>query len=196
MHNLTENLSCARYPRAIVLCTDLATDLVRRSARPLLVLDCQAPLLLGCVPHRDVSPFSYDTGRGVRAASLASHGQTAVLHEELTQVTSLGCPPCPLLHCCSRPPTPLLALQLALQQHIPPPLSSAADSSARQQLPARPTAAMLNEHSFHRNAAMPASTAATTAASSRTPSAATTPAMRTGHPSLQRPSAHPYQLVF
>ena len=49
----------------------------------------------------------------------------------------------PLLHCCSRPPTPLLALQLALQQLIPPPFSSAADSSARQQLPARPTAAML-----------------------------------------------------
>ena len=41
-------------------CRDLATDLVRGSARPLLVLDCQAPLLLGCVPHRDVSPFSYD----------------------------------------------------------------------------------------------------------------------------------------
>ena len=49
----------------------------------------------------------------------------------------------PLLHRCSRPPTPLLALQLALQQPIPPPLSSAADSSARQQLPARPAAAML-----------------------------------------------------
>ena len=49
----------------------------------------------------------------------------------------------PLLHCCARPPTPLLALQLALQQPIPPPFSSAANSSARQQLPARPTAAML-----------------------------------------------------
>ena len=49
----------------------------------------------------------------------------------------------PLLHCCSRPPTPLLALQLALQQPIPPPLSSSADSSARQQLPARPAAAIL-----------------------------------------------------
>ena len=66
-------------PASYLLCTDLATDLVRGSARPLLVLDCQAPLLLGCVPHRDVSPFSYDTGRGVRAASLASHGQPAVL---------------------------------------------------------------------------------------------------------------------
>ena len=42
------------------------------------------------------------------------------------------------------------------------------------------------EHTFYRNAATPASIAATTAASSctRTPSAATAPAMRTGRPSL------------
>ena len=66
-----------------------------------------------------------------RCGSAAAHG------------AGWGAAAWPLLHCCSRPPTPLLALQLALQQPIPPPLSSSADSSARQQLPARPAAAML-----------------------------------------------------
>ena len=42
-------------PASYLLCTDLATDLVRGSARPLLVLECQAPLLLGCVPRRPVT---------------------------------------------------------------------------------------------------------------------------------------------
>ena len=85
---------------------------------------------------------------GARAASLADLRQTAVLHSGVKARSSrrshpLACPSWPVLRCCSRPPTPLLALQLALQQPIPPPLSSSADSSARQQLPARPAAAIL-----------------------------------------------------
>ena len=76
---------------------------MRGSARPLLVLDCQAPLLLGCVPHRDVSPFSYDTGRGVRAASLASHGQSAVPFNPRGRAHAGYIPWLPTL-----PPAPLL----------------------------------------------------------------------------------------
>ena len=97
----TPDVDSTRYLRATLSCTDLATDLVRGSARPLLVLDCQARLLLGCVPHRDVSPFFYDTGRGVRAASLASHGQPAVFDPKGTHDRHLPwlptLPPAPLL---------------------------------------------------------------------------------------------------
>ena len=88
-------------------------------------------------------PYFMTWAIGARAASLADLRQTAVLTKSSRWAPPLACPSWPLLHCCSRPPTPLLALQLALQQPIPPPFSSAADSSARQQLPARPTAAML-----------------------------------------------------
>ena len=93
-------------------------------------------------------PYFMTWAIGARAASLADLRQTAVLHSGVKARSSrelhpLACPSWPLLHCCSRPPTPLLALQLALQQPIPPPLSSSADSSARQQLPARPAAAIL-----------------------------------------------------
>ena len=53
------------------------------------------------MPHRDVSPFSYDTGRGVRAASLASHGQPAVFDPKGTRAGYLPwlptLPPAPLL---------------------------------------------------------------------------------------------------
>ena len=146
----TPDVDSTRYLRATLSCTDLATDLVRGEC-------ASSPC------SRPPSPLAHDWHASLGPESLTLwHGpfargprpwQTSGKLRCYSRVLRRGAHasyihwparlgPCftaalgPLLRC-------QLALQLALQQPIPPPLSSSADSSARQQLPARPAAAIL-----------------------------------------------------